>query len=103
MGESASWSKITCNHGCILKICCLKIYPPVKLKQLLVIFFLNHNNSSLIMQKIDFDIWFRLAHRHLEELYQLLMTCVRFLFTALLLSANSTSFFWKTFNKKKVK
>ena len=60
-----------------------KIYPPGKSKQLLVIFILNHINSSLVIQKIDFGMWFRLVHRHLEEVYQLLNTCVRFLFTAL--------------------
>ena len=37
-----SWNK---------KICYLKIYPPGKLKQLLVIFILSHINSSLIMHK----------------------------------------------------
>ena len=30
----------------------LKVYPPGKLKQLLVIFILNHINSSLILKKI---------------------------------------------------
>ena len=34
------------------KVCYLKFYPPGKLKQLLVIFILNHINSSFIMQKI---------------------------------------------------
>ena len=34
----------------------LKIYPPGKLKQLLVIFILNHINSLLIMQKNDIDM-----------------------------------------------
>ena len=34
----------------------LKNLSPRKLKQLLVIFMLSHINSSLIMQKNDFDI-----------------------------------------------
>ena len=42
-----SWNKIQKQ----LKECYLKIYPPGKLKQLLVIFILNHINSSLIMHK----------------------------------------------------
>ena len=50
---------------------------PRKLKQLLVIFILNHNNSSIIMTL--------LVHKHLQELFQLLVTSVIFLFTALVI------------------
>ena len=42
-----SWKKIQKQ-----KICYLEIYPPIKLKQLSVIFILNHINNSLIMQKL---------------------------------------------------
>ena len=45
-----SWNKIQKQ-----KICYLEIYPPIKLKQLSVIFILNHINNSLIMQKIISD------------------------------------------------
>ena len=46
-----SWNKIQKQ-----KICYLEIYPPIKLKQLSVIFILNHINNSLIMQKLwDFN------------------------------------------------
>ena len=40
------------------------------------------------MEKIDFEIrnMILLVHKHLEELFQLLVTCVRFLFTALFLA-----------------
>ena len=65
--------------------------------------YLNHINSLLIMQKNLFDMWFCLVHRHLEELYQLLITCDRYTtpFFVILLSY-STLFFKKTFNKKKL-
>ena len=47
-----SWNKIQKQ----LKDMLLKDLPPGKLKQLLVVFTLNHINSSLIMQKIDLDM-----------------------------------------------
>ena len=61
----------------------LKICLPKKLKQLSVIFILNYINSSLIMQK-NILYMTLLVHKHLEELFQLLVTCVRFLFTAII-------------------
>ena len=43
-----SWNKIQKQ----LKICYLKIYPPMKLKQLSLIFILNHINNSFDHAKI---------------------------------------------------
>ena len=48
--------KVLLSCGTEAKICYIKIYPPGKLKQLLVIFTLNHINSLLILQKIDLDM-----------------------------------------------
>ena len=45
-----------------------------------VVFILNRINNSLIMQKICMTL---LVHKHLEELFQLLITRASFLFTAL--------------------
>ena len=42
------WSKIQKE----LKVCYLKIYPPIKLKQLSLIFILNHINNSFYHVKI---------------------------------------------------
>ena len=54
-------------------------------------------------KKFDFDMWFCLVHIHLEELYQLLITCVGFLFTAHFLSSDSTSFFLKKLLQRETK
>ena len=71
-----SWNKFRTKQ----KICCyLKIYPLIRLKQLSVILILNHINNSLIMQIICMTL---LVHKHLEELFQLLITHAKFLFTA---------------------
>ena len=59
----------------------LKICPPIKLKQLLVIFILNHINNSLIIKNIYMTL---LVHKHLEELlFQLLLMRTRILFPGL--------------------
>ena len=71
-----SWNKIQKQ----LKDMLLKDLSPIKLKQLSVIFILNHINNSLIMQKLNMTL---LVDKHLEELFQLLIARARFLFTAL--------------------
>ena len=43
-----SWNEIQKQ----LKICYLKIYPPIKLKQLTLIFVLSHINNSFNQAKI---------------------------------------------------
>ena len=55
-----------------------KIYPSIKLKQLPAIFILNDTNNWSIMQKVCMTL---LVRKHLEELFKLLITRARFLFT----------------------
>ena len=68
-----SWNKIQKQ--------CNSILSPRKIKTVV------SNLKSLIVhwswKKNNFDMWFCLVHSPLEELYKLLITCVRFLFTAL--------------------
>ena len=67
------------------KICYFKIYPPGKMKTSVSNVYISEITLTAhwSCKKNDFDMWFFLVHRHLEELYQLLITCVGFLFTAL--------------------
>ena len=55
-----SWKKIQKQ----IKICYLKIYPEIKLKELLVIFILNHINNSFgsAIQVLPSDIQNTLTH-----------------------------------------
>ena len=59
------------------------ISPQEKLKQLSVIFILNQIISSLITQKTWSCYMTLLVYKRLNKLIQLLVTCVRFLFSAL--------------------
>ena len=61
----------------------LKDLSPQKLKQLSVIFISDHIKSSLTMLKL-YMIYDLIIDKNLEGLFQLLVTCVIFLFTALL-------------------
>ena len=88
------------------KIYYLEIYLPIQLKQLSVIFNLNHINNSLIMQKLYLTVPL------MNKLLQLLIPHATFLFTAricCLLIVKQWHFisiitpctlFLKTFNKK---
>ena len=58
------------------KIPYLKIYPPIKLKQLSVIFILNYNNNFIDPTEIYITVL-------VPQIFQILSTLVRFLFTAL--------------------
>ena len=88
------------------------IYSPIKLKQLSVIFFLNHISKSLIMQKVFMTL---LVYNHLEELFQLLIPVhvLDFCFLHYFLSFDSKAMtvhkvsslhisFLKTFNKRRL-
>ena len=61
----------------------LRDLSPLKLKQLSVIFISDHIKSSLTMLKL-YMIYDLIIDKNLEGLFQLLVTCVIFLFTALL-------------------
>ena len=56
------------------------IYPPIKLKQLSLIFILNHIINSFDHAKIYMTL---LIRKHLEELFRLFTTLARFLLAAL--------------------
>ena len=85
-----SWTKSKNN----LKIHYLKIYPQLEWKQLWVIPILNHNNNFNQSCKNIYD--FNTSQKHSEQLFQLLSTLARFLFTTLFFAiwqqSNDTSY-----------